>query len=119
MVTILKGYTAIFKKVQEKFDTSIINLLDADVMNRLWLASEGYIGRLSEVFCEALEVCEEGQQITLSILSEAYDEVNSWNSSSINPFTAKSQKELDRLKTSIFLSQKRKESNSKTEGEAA
>jgi hypothetical protein len=119
MVTILKGYTAIFEQVKAKFGTSILNLLDADVMNRLWLASEGYIGRLSEIFCETLEVCEEGQQITLSTLGEAYDEVNSWNTSSINPFTAKSQKELDQLKTSIFLSHKRKESKSKIEKDAA
>jgi hypothetical protein len=119
METVLKGYNAIFEKVKNKFDTSIINLLDADVMNRLWIASEGYIGRLSEIFSEALEVCEDGQQITLSTLSEAYDEVNSWNSSSINPFAAKSKKELDRLKTAIFLSQTRKESNPTTEGVAA
>ncbi|WP_416305880.1 TniB family NTP-binding protein [Neptunicella sp. SCSIO 80796] len=119
MVTILKGYTAIFEQVKAKFGTSILNLLDADIMNRLWLASEGYIGRLSEIFCEALEVCEESQQITLSTLGEAYDEVNSWNTSSINPFTARSQKELDQLKTSIFLSQKRKESKTKIEQDAA
>lgn len=119
MVTILKGYTAIFEEVSSKFNISILNLLDGDVMNRLWLSSEGYIGRLSEIFCEALEICETGKQIDLSILGEAYDEVNSWNSSYVNPFTTRSQKELDQLKTKILLSRSSGDSEGQTVGSAA
>ncbi len=67
------------------------------MMKRWWLATNGILGRVSNVLEEALEIVEENKQINLTLLAEAYENTNNWNfyNSFGNPFDPKN-KQLDK-----------------------
>jgi len=99
------GYELIFGEVEKNFNISIISLQTADFKKRMWAASLGYIGRMSNILSQSLEFLN-GQQITYSELALAYDEVNSWDKGGINPFSC-DEKDLDRLIKQITVFSKR------------
>ena len=63
-------------------------LLDAKLKVRLWVATTGYIGRLSNVIEQALEQLDSNDNLTLEHFETAYEIANTWNKSSFNPFSS-------------------------------
>ena len=57
-----------------------------NVQLRLWVATTGYIGRLSNVIEQALEQLDTNENLTLEHFDTAYEIANTWNKSSFNPF---------------------------------
>lgn len=86
MKKLLTGFIQIFEKLNENFAIKIINLYDTEVTRMLWAASQGYIGRLKPILRDAIELVEENGQIQIQHLANAYDKVNTWEKSRINPF---------------------------------
>jgi len=107
----MTGFELIFAEVNKKFGKSIMNLTTGEFQKRMWAASLGYIGRMSNILSESLEFLN-GKQITYSELALAYDEVNSWDKGGINPFSC-DEKDLDRLIKQIAVLSKRKKNKNK------
>jgi len=62
-------------------------LLNPSVQFRLWVATTGYIGRLSNVIEQALEQLDSDENLSLEHFHTAYDIANTWNKSSFEPFS--------------------------------
>jgi hypothetical protein len=93
----MNGYTNAFNRVKEEHNISIINLLDKEVQEYMWAATQGFIGHMNSLFMEAIECVEENGQIQMSHLAEAFDDVAEWDKSGLNPFL------LNRVELSQFI----------------
>jgi energy-coupling factor transporter ATP-binding protein EcfA2 len=94
MNKILIGFSMIFEQIRIEFGIRTINLSDPGTSRMLWAASQGYIGRLGQIFREAIELVEEKGQIQLRHLACGYEKVNNWENSKKNIFKLNS-KELE------------------------
>lgn len=95
-IDILKSYMKLFSAL----DIPIIDLTTKSTPERVWLASNGIIGRVKYIFIEAIELFEESKgnylKIDLTLLAKSYDYVAAWTEdegdSPNNPFTCNTRK---------------------------
>jgi len=82
------AWTKILESFQQIIGVPCIKLSHEETALRCWLASKGFLKRMANFLEEAIEEVEEDQQITLSDLADAYDDLNNFNPESFgNPFT--------------------------------
>jgi hypothetical protein len=88
-----KGWISILECFQKIVGVPCIKLSNEETALRCWLASKGFLKRIANILEEAIEEVEDGKQITLTDLANAYDELNNTNSDTFgNPFSIDNNK---------------------------
>lgn len=77
------------RALAEKARVPCIRLDHPDLLRRLYLATAGLPGRLTNLFAEALELTDGDTQITLEHLARAHEEASSLHDFDGNPFRIK------------------------------
>jgi len=75
-----------YQRVLEKLSIACIDLTSDELLDRMYLATEGLNGSISNIISEAIELKDSGEMIMLSDLKDAYIESTAKQLLSFNPF---------------------------------
>lgn len=81
------GWENLMKAYQQLIGVPCINLTSSEMMLRMFIATEGLPGRISNLFEETLELLSDDEQIKLATLAKGFAESSSVLDLPENPFT--------------------------------